>query len=86
MARGATLLANSPHKEMDMKFDWHAGPITRATPIDSGYRNTQKVREFLVSECGDSFKFDRTFMAWIKSGAPANMGDVADQWRRIHTL
>ncbi|NIE72902.1 hypothetical protein F3J44_00280 [Pantoea sp. Tr-811] len=68
-----------------MSFDWHAGPITRATPIDTRYRNTQKVRQFLVSECGGAFKFDRAFMAWIKSGAPATMGDVADQWLRLHS-
>jgi len=73
-------------KEMEMSLDWHAGPITRATPIDTGYRNTQKVRQFLVRECGDAFKFDRAFMAWIKSGAPANMGEVADEWLRIHML
>ena len=69
-----------------MSLDWHAGPITRATPIDTGYRNTQKVRQFLVRECGDAFKFDRAFMACIKSGAPANMGEVADEWLRIHML
>lgn len=34
-----------------MSFDWHAGPITRATPLDKHYRNTQKVRQFLLSEC-----------------------------------
>ncbi|WP_167269781.1 DUF6434 domain-containing protein [Pantoea sp. Tr-811] len=45
-------------KEMDMSFDWHAGPITRATPIDTRYRNTQKVRQFLVSECGGAFRSD----------------------------
>ncbi|HCN47051.1 MAG TPA: hypothetical protein DIT18_16510 [Pseudomonas sp.] len=65
-----------------MNFDWHAGPITRTTLIDARYRNTQKVREFLLGECGEGFRFDRAFMAWIKSGAPANMGDVADEWLR----
>jgi len=68
-----------------MGFDWHAGPITRATPIDISYRNTQKVRQFLKSECGGAFKFDRTFMAWIKSGIPSTMGDVADEWLRLHS-
>ncbi|ATB63682.1 DUF6434 domain-containing protein [Pseudomonas mosselii] len=63
-----------------MSFDWHAGPITRATPLDRHYRNTQKVRQFLVGELGEAFKFDRAFMAWIKSGAPATMGEVADEW------
>ncbi|MBS7559902.1 MULTISPECIES: DUF6434 domain-containing protein [Pseudomonas] len=65
-----------------MSFDWHAGPITRNTPLDKNYRNTQKVRQFLTGECGDAFKFNRTFMAWIKSGEPVTMGDVADEWIR----
>ena len=65
-----------------MSVDWHAGPITRATPLDKNYRNTQKVRQFMVGECGDGFKFDRTFMAWIKGGEPVTLGDVADEWLR----
>lgn len=63
-----------------MSFDWHAGPITRTTPLDQRYLNTQKVRQFLVGECGEAFKFDRAFMAWIKSGAATTMGEVADHW------
>jgi hypothetical protein len=65
-------------------FDWHQGPITRTTKVDSSYKNTQSVRRFLTLECGEAFKFDRPFMAWIKSGAPATMGDVADEWIRLH--
>jgi len=65
-------------------FDWHSGPITRATPIDNDYRNTQCVRRFLVSQCGNSFKFDRSFMAWIKNAKPLTMGDIADEWNRLH--
>ncbi|MBC3411063.1 hypothetical protein HU719_006810 [Pseudomonas sp. SWRI107] len=65
-----------------MSVNWHSGPITRTTPLDSNYRNTQKVRQFLARECGEAFKFDRAFMAWIKSGAPVTMGDVADEWLR----
>lgn len=66
-----------------MDFDWHAGPITRATPLDKNYRNTQTVRQFMVAECGEAFRFDRAFMAWIKSGEPLNMGDVADKWLQL---
>ena len=65
-----------------MSFNWHSGPFNRSTPLDDQYRNTQKVRQFLTAECGDGFKLDRPFMAWIKSGAPATMGDVADEWLR----
>ncbi len=63
-------------------FDWHADPIDRSTAVTGTYRNTQNVRRFLAAECGDSFKFDRTFMAWIKDGADKTMGDVADEWKR----
>lgn len=69
-----------------MKFDWHGGPINRATKIDGAYKNTQNVRRFLMAECGDTFSFDRSFMAWIKSGVPRNMGEVADEWTRLREL
>ncbi len=63
-------------------FDWHCDRITRATPVTPTYRNTQNVRRFLRSQCGDGFKFDRPFMQWIKDGAAKTMGDVADEWLR----
>lgn len=63
-------------------FDWHGGRVTRATPVTGSYRNTQNVRRFFKSECGDDFKFDRGFMAWIKTGAANTMGEAADEWRR----
>jgi len=65
-----------------MQFNWHSDPITRTTVVDKGYRNTQNVRRFMVSACGDEFKFDRAFMAWIRDGSPKRMGDVADEWLR----
>ena len=61
-------------------FDWHRDAITRSTPITSHYRNTQNVRRFFQSQCGANFKFDRTFMAWLKDGTPKTMGDAADEW------
>lgn len=67
-----------------MKFDWHADAITRATRVDETYRNTQNVRRFLTRECGEAFRFDRAFMAWIKNGEPKSMGQVADEWSRLH--
>ena len=64
------------------KFDWHSEPLSRETPVTDSYKNTQNVRRFLTGECGDGFKFDRAFMAWIKNGEPKTMGDVADEWLR----
>ena len=63
-------------------FDWHCDSITRDTPVTGENRNTQNVRRFLHKECGDDFKFDRRFMAWIKDGAKKTMGDVAEEWCR----
>lgn len=66
-----------------MRFDWHAGPIDQDTKLTADYRNTQNVRRFLKKECGDHFRFDRAFMAWIKDGTTARtMGDVVAEWKR----
>jgi hypothetical protein len=65
-------------------FNWHSGHITRATPITRAYRNTQNVRRFFRAQCGDHFKFDRPFMAWLIDGTPKTMGDAADEWLRRH--
>jgi len=63
-------------------FDWHSDPITRKTPIAASYRNTQNVRRFFRSQCGAYFKFDRPFMAWLKSHVPKTMGDAVDEWKK----
>lgn len=65
-----------------MPFDWHGGKITRRTPITADYRNTQNVRRFFKAECGEAFKFDRPFMAWLKAADGKTMGDAAREWLR----
>jgi hypothetical protein len=65
-----------------MAFDWHSDGLTRDTPVDARYKNTQNVRRFLLEHCGADFKFDRGFMAWIRDGKPKQMGDVVDEWKR----
>ena len=67
-----------------MGFDWHSDAIDRNTALTPTYKNTQNVRRFLTRECGAHFKFDRPFMQWIKDGTPKTMGDVADEWTRLH--
>jgi len=63
-------------------FDWHSDPIGRNTPITATYRNTQNVRRFFRAQCGDHFKFDRPFMAWLKNGKKKTMGDAVKEWIR----
>ncbi|PTQ70048.1 DUF6434 domain-containing protein [Pseudomonas sp. GV071] len=67
-----------------MPFDWHADPITAHTPLDKNYRSTQNVRRFLAEQCRADVKLTRDFMAWIRSGEPQTMGDVAAEWTRRH--
>lgn len=64
------------------QFDWHADEITRDTVVTKNYKSTQNVRRFLIQQCGENFKFDRAFMAWIKDSTPKTMGDVAEAWLR----
>lgn len=63
-------------------FNWHADSITTATPVNAEYKNTQNVRRFLRVKCGEDFKFDRSFIEWIKDGTSKTMGDVAREWKR----
>ncbi|HML11741.1 MAG TPA: DUF6434 domain-containing protein [Xanthobacteraceae bacterium] len=64
------------------KFDWHSDQIRSTTLITSSYRNTQNARRFFKSQCGSHFKFDRSFMAWLKDGTPKTMGDAVKEWKR----
>lgn len=64
-----------------MKIDWHSTLLTRSTVVDKGYKNTQNVRRFMVEQCGENFRFDREFMAWIRDDTPKNLGDVVDEWK-----
>lgn len=69
---------------MAERFDWHCDPVSGGTVIDANYRNTQNVRRFFKAEIGDHFKFDRPFMAWMKSHQGATMAEAVAEWRRRH--
>ena len=64
------------------KFDWHCNKITDTTHIDESYKSTQNVRRYFKSRCGDHFKFDRNFMAWMKENSGKTMGDAVAEWSR----
>lgn len=65
-----------------MKTDWHSASLTPATVVDKEYKNTQNVRRFMTEHCGQQFRFDRDFMAWIRNDIPKTLGDVVDEWKR----
>jgi 8-oxo-dGTP diphosphatase len=84
-ARALPDLAIDAYRKLfrQVRFDWHSAAITRTTPITATYRSTQNVRRFFRTQCGEDFKFDRLFMAWMKASAGRTMGDAADEWTRI---
>jgi hypothetical protein len=65
-----------------MKTDWHSASLTPATIVDKEYKNTQNVRRFMTEHCGEDFRFNRDFMAWIRNDIPKTLGDVVDEWKR----
>ncbi len=69
-----------------MDFNWHSDPITRSTAVCAGYKNTQNVRRFMVEQCGVGFRFDRSFMAWVRNGLPKSMGKVVDEWKARYKI
>ena len=64
------------------KFDWHCDKISDTTHIDESYKSTQNVRRYFKLRCGDHFKFDRSFMAWMKENSGKTMGDAVAEWLR----
>lgn len=48
-------------------FDWHCEVLEPETIITDSYKNSQNVRRFFRQNCGEQFKFNIAFMAWMKS-------------------
>lgn len=77
-----TIMVMSMVTPMTERRDWHSDPITSETLIDAGYRNTQNVRRFFKAAVGERFKFDRPFMAWMKTHTGTTMADAVAEWLR----
>ncbi len=68
------------------KFDWHCDRISPSTLIDASYKNTQNVRRFFKKHCGDHFKFDRSFMQWMKENTGKSMANAVTEWKHRERL
>ena len=65
------------------KFDWQKEILSSQTLITDNYRNTENVRQYFKEEIGCHFKFNVKFMNWMKANVGRNLGDAAEEWRRI---
>ena len=61
---------------MTTKFDWHSEVIDCETVIDENYKNTQNVRRFFAQEIDEEFRFNRSFMVWLKVNSGKTMGEA----------
>ena len=68
------------------KFDWNNADLTTNSLITDNYKNTENVRAFFARQIGNHFKFNTTFMSWMKSNAGRTLGDAVNEWGRIHEL
>jgi len=51
--------------------------------VDShGVTEQPASRWFFQSQCGAHFKFDRSFITWLKAGPSKTMGDAVKEWQR----
>ena len=64
-------------EDYDEKVDTFSFGVVLAEVI-----TRKKVPVYFVRSESEDFRFDRPFMAWIRSGAPRTLGDVADEWLR----
>ena len=65
-------------------FDWHSSHLTLTTKITDSYKNTQNVRRFFTSKCGDQFHFSISFMAWMKKHVGKNLNAAVAEWKRLN--
>ena len=65
------------------KFDWNNELLTTETKITDNYRNTENVRLFMIKQIGSHFRFNTTFMNWMKINVGKTLGNAVDEWLRI---
>lgn len=66
-------------------LDWHSAPLTLSTKIDANYKNTQNVRRFFKKHLGQSFKFDRAFMKFLKESKGITLADAVSFRKQQNT-
>lgn len=65
------------------KFDWKQALLTKETIITDNYKNSENVRAFFEQMIGSSFKFNISFMQWMKTNQGKTLGDAISAWHKI---
>jgi Domain of unknown function (DUF6434)/SAP domain-containing new25 len=67
-------------------FDWKTERLSINTIITDNYKNTENVRTFFENAIGKHFKFNVTFMKWMKTSSGKTLEDAIDTWKQIAEL
>lgn len=65
------------------KFNWSKEKLTLTTPITDNYKNTENVRVFFAEQIGKRFKFNVSFMNWMKNNVGKNLREAVVAWKEI---
>ncbi|QJF52917.1 DUF6434 domain-containing protein [Roseobacter ponti] len=79
---GETTWPGDLRKTTGAQTDWHSADLTPETVITDNYKNTQNVRRFFRARAGADFKFDISFMNWMRSNAGKSLGDAVAEYKR----
>lgn len=78
-----TIKVETTNKKTTSNFNWAKAELSVDTIITDNYKNTQNVRNFFVAHIGDKFKFNVSFMSWMKENTGKTLKDAIDQWKLI---
>lgn len=74
---------SQPNTAKKSKFDWKSEALTVETKITHDYKNTENTRKFFEKQIGKRFKFNVTFMNWMKLNAGKTLRQAIEEWIRI---
>ncbi|MEL7465472.1 MAG: DUF6434 domain-containing protein [Pseudomonadota bacterium] len=60
--------------------NWARDALTDETIIDAGYSNGPNVRAYFTAKIGPRFRFNITFMDWMKANTGKTLADAAEAW------
>ncbi len=79
---GETTWPGDQSEATGTKTDWHSADLTAETVITDSYKNTQNVRRFFRAHAGSDFRFDISFMNWMRTNKGSTLGDAVAEYKR----
>lgn len=68
----------APHRRRGV--DGLTGALDVTTPVPAGQRLTRRLREFMIAQCGPSFRFTAEMRAFFAGDGERTLGDAIDLW------